>query len=130
MRGDGGSPMHASDTYPDDGAVAEQAIRQVEARARTRARRHHGARSVRVILAMNRAVYRFARHWLCFVNGFLFVYVAQLFLAPILVATGHRDWARPIYGFNGLFCHQNPDRSFSVFGRQMACCPGRGRWSD
>jgi uncharacterized membrane protein len=115
--------MDVSETCPGcGGSVAEQAIRQVDARARSRSRRPHGERTVRAILAMNRAVYRFARHWLFFVNGFLFLYVAQLLLAPILAAAGHRDWARPIYGFNGLFCHQNPDRSFSVFGQQMASC--------
>lgn len=119
----GGVPMEASDTCPSCGnSVAEQAINRVQARATTRARRQHSERTVRTVLAVNRAVYRFARHWLLFVNGFLFVYVVQLFLAPALVAAGHQDWARPIYGFNGLFCHQRPDRSFFVFGHKMACC--------
>ena len=30
--------------------------------------------------------------------------------------------AKPIYGFFGLFCHQDPDRSFQLFGQQFACC--------
>ncbi|MEA2527211.1 MAG: hypothetical protein QOF73_4438 [Thermomicrobiales bacterium] len=115
--------MHASDTCPDGGnSVVEQAISQVQGRAQAHARAKHGEGTVRAILAINRAVYRFARHWLFFVNSFLFIYLAQLFLAPALVALGHRDWARPIYGFDGLFCHQRPDRSFHVFGQKMACC--------
>jgi uncharacterized membrane protein len=113
--------MQASDTCPGcGGSVAEQAISQVQARAR--ARKERGVAGVRAILALNRAIYRFARRWLFFVNSFLFAYVAQLFLAPVLVAAGHRGLARPIYGFDGLFCHQRPDRSFYVFGQKMACC--------
>jgi uncharacterized membrane protein len=115
--------MQSSDTCPGcGGSVAEQAIQQVQARTRTRTGAKRGARTVRAVIALNRAVYRFARHWLFFVNSFLFVYVAQLFLAPALAAAGHRGWAKPIYGFDGLFCHQRPDRSFYVFGQKMACC--------
>jgi uncharacterized membrane protein len=115
--------MQTSDTCPGcGGSVAEQAIQQVQARARTRTGATHGARTVRAVIALNRAVYRFARHWLFFANSFLFVYVAQLFLAPALAAAGHRGLAKPIYGFDGLFCHQRPDRSFYVFGQKMACC--------
>jgi uncharacterized membrane protein len=115
--------MQASETCPGCGtSVAEQAISQVQSRAQSRARKKPGERTVRTVLALNRAIYRFARHWLFFVNSFLFVYLAQLFLAPALVAAGQRDWARPIYGFDGLFCHQRPDRSFHVFGQKMACC--------
>jgi uncharacterized membrane protein len=115
--------MDARETCPGCGtSVAEQAIGQVQARALSRARKKPSARTVRLVLAMNRAVYRLARHWLFWVNGFLFLYVAQLFLAPALVAAGRQDWARPIYGFDGLFCHQRADRSFHVFGEKMACC--------
>lgn len=82
----------------------------------------HSERTVRVVLAIDRAVYHVARHWLSVVNGFLFLYLAQLFLAPALVAAGHGGLARPLYAYNGLFCHQRPDRSFFVFGEKMACC--------
>src|SRR5436190_1491073 len=111
--------MQSSETCPGCGrSVAEQAIHQVQTRTRTAAK--SGARTVRAVIALNRLVYRFARRWLFFVNSFLFVYVAQLFLAPALAAAGHRGMARPIYGFDGLFCHQRPDRSFYVFGQKMA----------
>jgi uncharacterized membrane protein len=113
--------MESSGTCPGcGGSVVEDAIDQVQERAR--AREKYGARTVRLILAIDRAVYRFARHWLGFVNSFLFGYVATLFLAPALVAAGHPGLARPIYAFNGLFCHQRPDRSFYVWGQKMACC--------
>ncbi|HKG24536.1 MAG TPA: DUF2085 domain-containing protein [Thermomicrobiales bacterium] len=115
--------MESSDICPNCGnSVTEQAISRMQACANVRARKQHGERTVRTVLALNRAVYRFGRHWLIFVNSFFFVYAAQLFLAPALVAAGHREWARPIYGFDGLFCHQRPDRSFYVFGQKMACC--------
>ncbi len=115
--------MQASETCPGCAtSVAEQALSQVQARAQRRTRKNPSERTVRTVLALNRGVYRIARHWLFFVNSFLFLYLAQLFLAPALVAAGQRDWARPIYGFNGLFCHQRPDRSFQVFGQKMACC--------
>jgi uncharacterized membrane protein len=97
-------------------------MQRVQARARTRPATKHGARTVRTVIALNRVAYRFARHWLFLANSFLFVYLAQLFLAPALAAAGHRGLARPIYRFDGLFCHQRPDRSFSVFGQKMACC--------
>jgi uncharacterized membrane protein len=107
-------------------SVAEQAISQVQTRARSRQQQRprpaHSERTVRLVLAMNRAVYRVARHWLLVVNSFLFVYLLQLFLAPIFAASGHRGLARPLYAFNGIFCHQDPERSFFVFGQKMACC--------
>jgi uncharacterized membrane protein len=115
--------MDVSETCPGCGnSVAEQAINQVQARTRARSRPNHGEGTVRLILAIDRAVYRLARHWLFVVNSFLFVYVAQLFLAPWLLSAGHKGLAHPIYAFDGLFCHQRPDRSFYVFGQKMACC--------
>jgi uncharacterized membrane protein len=82
----------------------------------------YSERTVRLILAIDRAVYHFARHWLLFINGFLFAYVALIVAAPALAAAGREAIARPIYGFNGLFCHQRPDRTFYLWGEQMACC--------
>ncbi len=99
--------MQSTDTCPSCGQAATP---------------RHGKRTVRLVLAIDRAIYRLARHWLFAVNSFLFSYVALLFLAPILAAAGHPGWARPIYAVNHLFCHQRLDRSFYVFGQKMACC--------
>lgn len=78
--------------------------------------------SARMIVAIDRLIYRVARRWLFFVNSVLFVHVMTLFLAPALVAWGHSSIAKPIYAYNGLFCHQRADRSFSFLGEKMACC--------
>jgi uncharacterized membrane protein len=76
----------------------------------------------RVIIALDRGIYRIAKHWLFAVNSIFFVHVATLFLAPALVAWGHPGLAHPIYSYNGLFCHQRSDRSFHILGHKMACC--------
>lgn len=78
--------------------------------------------SARLVIALDRVIYRIARHWLLAVNTVFVAHVATLVLAPALVAWGHGGLARPIYAFNGLFCHQRGERSFTVLGEQMACC--------
>jgi uncharacterized membrane protein len=82
----------------------------------------YSERTVQLILTIDRAIYRIARHWLGFLNSLLWGWVALIFLAPILAAVGYQAAARPIYAYNGLFCHQRPDRSFYVLGEKMACC--------
>lgn len=77
---------------------------------------------VRTVIAIDRVIYRVAKHWLFLVNSVFFVHVASLLLAPALVAWGHGGLAKPIYVFNGLFCHQREDRSFFVLNEKMACC--------
>lgn len=78
--------------------------------------------SGKVIVVIDRVIYRVARRWLFLINSISFAFVMTLFLAPAFVASGHDALARPIYGFNSFFCHQLADRSFSVFGEKMACC--------
>lgn len=121
--------LNANQSFPGSAeSIAEQAISQVQARSRvqqhqsTKPRPAHSERTVQHVIAMNRAIYRIARHWVLAVNSLLFLYFAQLLLAPALVVAGQRGLAQPIYSFNGLFCHQDPDRSFFVFGQKMACC--------
>jgi len=75
-----------------------------------------------MIIAVDRLIYRFAGRWLFGFNLVVGVYALAVILAPILRALGYRGAAKPIYGFFGLFCHQDPDRSFRVFGQQFACC--------
>lgn len=83
---------------------------------RTRSRR------IRLVLALDRMIYRVAKRWLFCVNSVFFAYAVGIFLAPALAAAGNPRTATPIYGFYGLFCHQRADRSFFVLGRKMACC--------
>jgi uncharacterized membrane protein len=78
--------------------------------------------STRMIIVLDRAIYRFAGRWLVGFNAIIGAYAALVVLAPILTAVGYDGAARPIYRFFGLFCHQDPDRSFHLFGQQFACC--------
>ncbi|MGI8476393.1 MAG: DUF2085 domain-containing protein [Thermomicrobiales bacterium] len=80
------------------------------------------SRKMRLVLALDRVIYRVAKRWLFYVNSVFFAYVVGIFLAPALTAAGIPQAAKPIYGFYGLFCHQRADRSFFVLGRKMACC--------
>ncbi len=81
-----------------------------------------GHRATAASLAVDRAVYRVARHWLLTVNAFVLGYLTLAALAPVLLANGHRSWARLIYAVNRPFCHQRDDRSFHLLGEKMACC--------
>lgn len=76
----------------------------------------------RLVIAADRVIYRLAQRWLFLVNSVFFAWVTTIFLAPWLAAHGHNRLAHPLYAFNGLFCHQRPDRSFFLWGHQLACC--------
>jgi uncharacterized membrane protein len=78
--------------------------------------------STRLIIAADRAIYRFAHRWLLAFNGLSAGYAGAVVLAPILAATDHIRSADAIYSFFGLFFHQNPNRSFHLFGYKFACC--------
>ena len=78
--------------------------------------------STRAIIKLDRAIYRFSRRWLVAFNLILGGYAIAVILAPILNVLGQTGAAKPMYGFFGLFCHQDPDRSFHVFGEKFACC--------
>ena len=78
--------------------------------------------STRAIIRMDRAIYRFSKRWLLAINGFMIGYASAVILAPILLALGQTGAAKPVYGFFGLFCHQDPERSFYLFGQKFACC--------
>jgi uncharacterized membrane protein len=49
-------------------------------------------------------------------------WVLAIVAAPVLAAGGTSSISSPIYGFFGLICHQMPERSFFIFGNQMAVC--------
>ena len=78
--------------------------------------------STRAIIAADRFIYRFAGRWLTAFNTVLVAWALAVLVAPLLTAIGRDGAARPIYGFFALFCHQDPDRSFHVFGEKLACC--------
>ena len=79
-------------------------------------------RATAAIIAVDRGVYRVARHWLACVNAWLLAWVGLAVAAPLLLANGFDAGARVIYAVHRPFCHQRADRSFHLLGEKMACC--------
>ena len=59
----------------------------------------------------------FERHWLAIFNAGFGMYVALALLAPILMHLGHPKAAGWIYTLYHPLCHQLPERSYFLFGR-------------
>jgi len=79
-------------------------------------------REARLILAVDRFIYRVARRWLWIANAAGALMVIPPLLAPLLMATGHQALAGLIYRVFSLVCHQMPERTFFLLGYQMAYC--------
>lgn len=69
--------------------------------------------------AVNRLAGWLARHWLATFNVFVLLFVGLSFLAPLLAHAGLARPAQLIYTIYAPTCHQLPERSFFVFGRQI-----------
>lgn len=72
----------------------------------------------RIGLALNRLLYRFAKHWHRIFIGLLSLLVAGVFIAPMLMAVGLPDAARAVYTLYFPMCHQFGFRSLYLFGDQ------------
>lgn len=75
-----------------------------------------------LIIRIDRHIYRFARHWLLAFNLLAFVLAAMPFVIPFLASQGYAGFASWLHMTFGLMCHQMPERSFTIFGEQMALC--------
>ncbi|HEX7103798.1 MAG TPA: DUF2085 domain-containing protein [Nitrolancea sp.] len=84
--------------------------------------RHATPTEERVIIAIDRAIYRIARHWVWVLNIVGVFMVGLPLIAPVLESSGHRTLASFIYDPFSLICHQVPDRSFHILGYKMAYC--------
>ena len=73
----------------------------------------------RRIIMIKRIVLAFARHWLLFVNLLIAVWVGLPWLAPVFMHWGWTSAAKVIYFIYSFQCHQLPERSFFLFGRQV-----------
>jgi uncharacterized membrane protein len=73
-----------------------------------------------VAVGLNRGVHTLARHWLAFLNFFVFLYVGLPFAAPVLMKIGADGAARVIYSVYSPLCHQLAFRSWFLFGEQAA----------
>ena len=78
--------------------------------------------AIRAVIAADRAIYRFARHWLLAVNVLALPFALLPLVAPVLRAAGSEALAAPTYAFFGAICHQRDDRSFHAYGEKLACC--------
>lgn len=72
-----------------------------------------------LVIAIDRALLRFARHWLAVFNLVVALYVGLPFLAPALMVTDHPRAARMIYSAYKPFCHQFAFRSWFLFGERL-----------
>lgn len=68
------------------------------------------------------AVIWFATHWLAVFICYGATVIGLAALAPLLRGTGHQTAASLIYIPYRLICHQRDDRSFHLYGEQMAFC--------
>ncbi len=84
--------------------------------------RPSGEWSRRLVLAIDRAIYGLARHWLRFVGGLLGLYAGLPLVGPLLMAAGITTPANLIYTVYRLFCHQLPARSSFLLGQQICYC--------
>ena len=66
----------------------------------------------------NRWVYRISRYWLLIFSLIYGLFVGLPFLAPVMMHIGWQGVAKVIYFSYSWLCHQMPQRSFFLFGRQ------------
>jgi uncharacterized membrane protein len=71
---------------------------------------------------LDRASDSVARHWLALVSAFLGIFITLPWLSPLLMAAGWLAPAQLINHIYAAFCHQLPERSYFVFGYQVAYC--------
>lgn len=67
---------------------------------------------------MKRTVFEFGNHWLLVINLFIALWVGLPWLAPVFMHLGWSDPGELIYFLYSFQCHQLPERSFFLFGRQ------------
>jgi uncharacterized membrane protein len=75
-----------------------------------------------LLIRIDRAIYRIARRWLLIFNVVAFSLASLPFIIPFLASQGYTTAASWLHMTFGLMCHQMPERSFTLFGEQMALC--------
>jgi uncharacterized membrane protein len=76
----------------------------------------------RLIARVDGVVLAFARFWTWPLLLLGIIYTGLPLLAPVLDTHGHTLLARGVYDGYRLVCHQRADRSFHLYGQQMAFC--------
>ncbi len=69
---------------------------------------------------LDKLVFSLAKHWLLLVNLVIAVFGGLPVLAPVLMGWGYTWPAEIVYTVYKPLCHQLPQRSFFLFGPQLA----------
>lgn len=75
---------------------------------------------VRIAAFLPRIVHAVAEHWLLIANIMLGIQAFLPAVAPVLMATGHSWLGQLLHSIYSPLCHQLPERSFFLFGPQVA----------
>jgi uncharacterized membrane protein len=70
------------------------------------------------VILIKRVALGIARHWLLFVNLLIALWVGLPWLAPVFMHLGWNSAGRIVYLLYSFQCHQLPERSYFLFGRQ------------
>lgn len=76
----------------------------------------------RLVIAADRIIYWLTAHWLLVFSLAAFVLLAGAYASPFLISHGYERSGRLIFAAYHRICHQRPERSFYVFGQQVAFC--------
>jgi uncharacterized membrane protein len=71
---------------------------------------------------INRASAWSLRHWLLFANSLTLLYAGLPWVSPLARAAGYERLGHLLFLLYLPLCHQRPERSFSLFGYQVAFC--------
>ncbi|MGC9335019.1 MAG: DUF2085 domain-containing protein [Anaerolineae bacterium] len=83
-------------------------------------RERSGEKGRGFVVAADRFIFWLSKHWLAVFNMLAFLYVGLPFLAPTLMHLGAERAAWLIYTVYRPLCHQLPQRSWFLFGPQLA----------
>lgn len=73
---------------------------------------------IQQLILLKRVVLGIARHWLLIINLLIALWIALPWLAPVFMHWGWTSAGKAIYLAYSFQCHQLPERSFFLFGRQ------------
>jgi uncharacterized membrane protein len=71
------------------------------------------------VILIKRVVLALARHWLLIINLLIALWVGLPWLAPVFMHWGWTSAGKAIYLIYSFQCHQLPERSYFLFGREV-----------
>lgn len=79
----------------------------------------HSSSQIQGVILMKRIVLALARHWLLVLNLMVAIWVGLPWLAPVFMQKGWTGAGNAVYLLYAFQCHQLPERSFFLFGREI-----------